>query len=129
MAQFSKGKLLFLVSYSLIFCIRQRISDGVLVAIKVLDLEASDEDIVEIQKEISVLSACDCAHVTRYHSSFIVNMALWIVMDYAGGGSVREILRVVTTIAEPYIVSITKGMLQALIYLHSNNIIHRDIKG
>ena len=36
----------------------------------------------EIQKEISVLSACDSEYITRYHGSFLVDTKLWIVMDY-----------------------------------------------
>lgn len=55
---------------------------GELVAIKVLDLEATDDDLSEIQKEISLLSACDSEYITRYHASILVETKLWIVMDY-----------------------------------------------
>jgi serine/threonine-protein kinase 24/25/MST4 len=55
---------------------------GELVAIKVLDLEASDDDMDEIQKEIAVLSNCESEFITRYHGSYLVGAKLWIVMDY-----------------------------------------------
>ena len=62
---------------------------GELVAIKILDLEASDDDLSEIQKEINVLSTCDSEYITRYHASILVDTKLWIVMDY-GASSQRE---------------------------------------
>ena len=101
---------------------------GQVVAIKVLDLEATDDDLAEIQREISILGACGCQYITRYHCSFMVDMSLWIVMDYAGGGSVRAIMKLIERLDERFIVPICKGILMALSYLHSNNIIHRDIK-
>lgn len=49
---------------------------------KILDLDASDDDLEEIQKEINVLSNCDSEFITRYHGSYIYDTNLWIVMDY-----------------------------------------------
>lgn len=66
---------------------------GEVVAIKVLNLDATDDDMSEIQKEISVLSHCDSEYITRYHGSFLVETQLWIVVDYAGGGSIRMLVR------------------------------------
>jgi len=43
-----------------------------------IDLEASEDDIVEIQQEISVLGTCASPHVTRYYCSFVKGYKLWI---------------------------------------------------
>ncbi|KAI9205431.1 kinase-like domain-containing protein [Polychytrium aggregatum] len=97
------------------------------VAIKVLNLDA-DDDILDVRKEISLLSNCDSEYITRYHGSFLNGTKLWVVMDYAGGGSMRSILKS-GPIEEPYIAVIVREVLQALIYLHKHaHIIHRDIK-
>jgi hypothetical protein len=48
------------------------------VAIKQIDLEDSDDDITEIQQEISHLAQCDSPYVTRYYTSFVVRHKLWI---------------------------------------------------
>jgi len=43
-----------------------------------IDLEASEDDIVEIQQEISVLGTCASPHVTKYYGSFVKGYKLWI---------------------------------------------------
>ncbi|KAL3435483.1 hypothetical protein BDV09DRAFT_185054 [Aspergillus tetrazonus] len=85
-------------------------STGEIVAIKHIDLESSEDDIQEIQQEISVLATCASPYVTRYHASFLRGHKLWIVMEYLGGGSCLDLL------------------LLGLDYLHSEGKIHRDVK-
>jgi len=58
-----------------------------IVAIKELDLEDVDEDITDVQKEITVLSQCDTPYIIKYYASYIVDTKLWIVMEYMSGGS------------------------------------------
>src|SRR5690606_13147914 len=52
---------------------------------------------------------------------------LWVVMEYMGGGALTD---VVTTIdmAEGHIALMLKEVLSGLAFLHSKNVIHRDIK-
>lgn len=57
-----------------------------------IDLESSDDDIQDIQQEISVLSTCDSPFVTRYKASFLRGHKLWIVMEYLGGGSCLDLV-------------------------------------
>jgi len=66
---------------------------GRIVAIKMIDLESTDDDISEIQAEIAHLSACDSEHVTRYYGSFVRGWRLWIVMEYLAGGSCLDLVR------------------------------------
>lgn len=57
-----------------------------------IDLESSEDDIQEIQQEISVLSTCASPFVTRYKASFLRGHKLWIVMEYLGGGSCLDLV-------------------------------------
>lgn len=52
-----------------------------------IDLESTDEDIQDIQSEISILSSCTSPYVTQYKASFLRGHKLWIVMEFLGGGS------------------------------------------
>jgi len=67
-------------------------STGDLVAIKHIDLEGNDDDIREIQQEISLLSTCSSDYVTRYKASFVKGVKLWIVMEFLGGGSCLDLV-------------------------------------
>ena len=57
-----------------------------------IDLDSSDDDIQEIQQEISVLSTCASPFVTQYKTSFLRGHKLWIVMEYLGGGSCLDLV-------------------------------------
>lgn len=61
-----------------------------------IDLDHPDnEDILEIQREVALLSQLrDAANhnITLYHGSWLAGHELWIAMDYASGGSIRTLV-------------------------------------
>ncbi|KAI1819824.1 kinase-like domain-containing protein [Xylaria intraflava] len=102
---------------------------GEVVAIKHIDLESTDDDIQDIQAEISVLSTCASSYVTQYKASFLRGSKLWIVMEYLGGGSCLDLLKPEPCcFSEPHIAIICRELLRGLEYLHAEGKIHRDIK-
>ncbi|KAK2073713.1 hypothetical protein P8C59_007970 [Phyllachora maydis] len=100
---------------------------GETVAIKLIDLESSEDDIQEIQQEISLLSTCASAYVTRYRASFLRGTKLWIVMEYLGGGSCLDLLKP-GNFGEAHVAVVCRELLLGLDYLHREGKIHRDIK-
>ncbi|XP_021667290.2 uncharacterized protein LOC110655329 isoform X4 [Hevea brasiliensis] len=98
------------------------------VAIKVIDLEESEDEIEDIQKEISVLSQCRCPYITEYYGSYLNQTKLWIIMEYMAGGSVADLLQSGPPLDELSIACILRDLLHAVEYLHNEGKIHRDIK-
>jgi len=101
---------------------------GQTVAIKIIDLEASEDEIEDIQREIHVQLSVNSAHVVPVYGSFVLGAKLWIIMEFMSGGSISKLMKP-GPLDEQYIAVILRELLYALDYLHSEGKIHRDIKG
>ncbi|GMP65960.1 hypothetical protein CsSME_00026527 [Camellia sinensis var. sinensis] len=98
------------------------------VAIKVIDLEESEDEIDDIQKEIAVLQQCRSMYITEYYGSYLHQTKLWIIMEYMAGGSVADLIQPGQPLDEMSIACILRDLLHAIEYLHNEGKIHRDIK-
>ncbi|PWZ01611.1 kinase-like protein [Testicularia cyperi] len=106
------------------------IETGAAVALKVVNLDTPDDDVSDIQREIALLSQLretSQKNVVRYWGCWLKGPELWIVMDFAEGGSVRTLMKA-GLITEKYCSVIVRETLVALNYLHKSGVIHRDIK-
>lgn len=113
-------------SFGVVYKAVNRTNDEI-VAIKIIDLEQTDEDILHIQQEIQHLAACQSDYVTKYYASFVDGFKLWIVMELAVG-SCLDVIKHKVQIRQEQVATICKELLNGLAYLHSEGKIHRDIK-
>ncbi|KAH8107474.1 Pkinase-domain-containing protein [Phellopilus nigrolimitatus] len=107
------------------------LATGNVVALKIINLDTADDDVEDIQREVALLAHLrDAVNITKYYGCYLDGPRVWIVMEYAHGGSVRTLMKACATghVAERYIVLITRELLLALAYLHKAGVIHRDIK-
>ncbi|EMG50302.1 hypothetical protein G210_4661 [Candida maltosa Xu316] len=98
------------------------------VAIKQIDLEQDSTDLLEINKEIQIISECRCKQITKYVGSFVKNYKIWVIMEFIDGGSIFELLKPGPIVDEVIISYIMYEILNALNYLHNQGKIHRDLK-
>ncbi|KAI8909664.1 kinase-like domain-containing protein, partial [Gorgonomyces haynaldii] len=97
------------------------------VAIKIIDLDDSQEDLQDIRQEIRTLASLRSPWVTRYYNSFVNEQSLWIVMEYCDGGSCLDVLKT-RVFDEREAGCVLSQALYGLEYLHGLGKIHRDIK-
>ncbi|XP_023644117.1 serine/threonine-protein kinase BLUS1 [Capsella rubella] len=101
-----------------------------IVAVKILDLEKCRNDLETIRKEVHIMNLIDHPNLLRAHCSFIDSSSLWIVMPYMSGGSCFHLMKSVFPdgLEQPIIATLLREVLKALVYLHRQGHIHRDVK-
>uniref|UniRef100_A0A7N0RC61 Protein kinase domain-containing protein n=1 Tax=Kalanchoe fedtschenkoi TaxID=63787 RepID=A0A7N0RC61_KALFE len=100
------------------------------VAVKCLDLDRCNSNLDDIRREAQTMSLIDHPNVVSAHCSFVVGRSLWVVMPFMAEGSCLHLMKIAHPdgIDEPAIASILKETLKALVYLHEQGHIHRDVK-
>uniref|UniRef100_A0A3Q3BH44 non-specific serine/threonine protein kinase n=1 Tax=Kryptolebias marmoratus TaxID=37003 RepID=A0A3Q3BH44_KRYMA len=103
-----------------VVCIARERHTGRQVAVKMMDLRKQQRRELDYQH----------MNVVEMFRSALVEDELWVIMEYLQGGALTHIIavRVLFRLNEEQIATVSEGVLQALTYLHSQGVIHRDIK-
>ncbi|KAF8891037.1 Pkinase-domain-containing protein [Infundibulicybe gibba] len=107
--------------------VAKTLATGKKVAIKEMDLSHQPRKEL-IVNEILVMKESQHPNIVNFLESYLVkNNELWVVMEFMEGGALTDIIEN-NTLEEDQISSICFETCKGLGHLHSQSIIHRDIK-
>eukprot|EP01105_Mastigella_eilhardi_P023610 TRINITY_DN5996_c0_g1_i1.p1 TRINITY_DN5996_c0_g1~~TRINITY_DN5996_c0_g1_i1.p1 ORF type:complete len:1159 (-),score=231.26 TRINITY_DN5996_c0_g1_i1:59-3463(-) len=106
---------------------------GEIFAVKQIELDASNDEraqrlLQSYDQEIQLMKSLNHPNIVKYLGASVEGLTLNIFMEYVGGGSLSSIYSKFGPFSENMVRSYTKQLLCGLKYLHSFNILHRDIK-
>lgn len=108
----------------------KRLNDEVYVVLKqinLVDLTKTEKEMA--MNEVEVFSRLKHPNVISYHSSFVRGEILYIEMEYADEGNLAQVINESTEhLPERYVLNVFEQMTSAISYMHSESILHRDLK-
>ncbi|XP_031500830.1 MAP3K epsilon protein kinase 1-like [Nymphaea colorata] len=108
------------------------LENGNYVAIKQVSLEnIPQEDLNIIMQEIDLLKNLNHKNIVKYLGSFKTKTHLYIILEYVENGSLASIVKPnkFGPFPESLVAVYIAQVLEGLVYLHEQGVIHRDIKG
>ena len=82
-----------------------------------------------LRAEVDLLKELHHPNCVRFLGIDRKGFVMYIMMEYVYGGNVQEIIRNFGALSDDTAMKFTQQIVEGLQYLHSKNIIHRDIKG
>ncbi|CAI0378076.1 unnamed protein product [Linum tenue] len=108
------------------------LENGDFVAIKQVSLEnIAQEDLNIIMQEIDLLKNLNHKNIVKYLGSLKTKSHLHIILEYVENGSLANIIKPnkFGPFPESLVTVYIAQVLEGLVYLHEQGVIHRDIKG
>ncbi|KAJ4144869.1 hypothetical protein LMH87_003737 [Akanthomyces muscarius] len=116
------------------------LASGRLVAVKIIDIEESDtvnpkladtySDLIKEINALQRLSDSGARNINHVIEALPVGQSMWMVTEYCAGGSVATLMRPTAPggLQEKWIIPILREVAEAIHWVHSQGIIHRDLK-
>lgn len=99
-----------------------------LAALKQVALE-EEEDLETFMIEIDILAECKHKNVVELLEAYHYDGKLWMYLEYCDGGAMDSVMAdLYRPLTEPQIAYVCKYLVEALAYIHSHKVIHRDLK-
>ncbi|EAW12552.1 STE11 family mitogen-activated protein kinase kinase kinase [Aspergillus clavatus NRRL 1] len=133
-----KGSLIGEGSFGSVFLALHAVT-GELMAVKQVEIPSATKGtefdtrknsmVTALKHEIELLQGLHHPNIVQYLGTSADDQYLNIFLEYVPGGSIATMLKQYNTFQEPLIKNFVRQILTGLSYLHSRDIIHRDIKG
>uniref|UniRef100_A0A0E0GU68 mitogen-activated protein kinase kinase kinase n=1 Tax=Oryza nivara TaxID=4536 RepID=A0A0E0GU68_ORYNI len=131
--QWQKGKLIGSGTFGCVYEAANR-HTGALCAMKEVNIIPDDaksaESLKQLEQEIKFLSQFKHENIVQYYGSEYIEDRFYIYLEYVHPGSINKYVNQhCGAMTESVIRSFTRHILKGLSFLHSQKIMHRDIKG
>lgn len=125
-----KGELIGRGSFGAVY-LALNVTTGEMLAVKqvvVSKTPSNLEGINALYKEVETMKDLDHENIVQYLGFEGQGRTYSLFLEYVGGGSIASCLKFYGGFEEPLIRYICRQVLRGLEYLHSNGILHRDLK-
>ncbi|XP_076854447.1 mitogen-activated protein kinase kinase kinase 19 isoform X2 [Brachyhypopomus gauderio] len=128
----TKGEVLGRGAYGTVYC--GLTSQGQLIAVKQVTLDVSNSESIEkeydrLEREVDLLKNLNHPNIVGFLGTNLSKNIISIFMEFIPGGSIASVLNRFGPLPEKVFVLYTTQILEGIAYLHSNRVIHRDLKG
>ena len=116
-------------SYATVYKAHHKVNGGDY-AVKVISRQRIGSEKLQrnLEQEISIMKEITNENVVRLYGTFTSKNNIYLVLEYCGGGDLQLFIRKHKRLEEIVALKFLIQMARGLKFLHSKNVIHRDIK-
>lgn len=124
-----KGKIIGTGGSSTVYQATIQHNDEIVAAKEIQIDGLTKEQVLAIEAEVNTIKSLEHKHIVNYLGTQLRDHFFYIFLEFADRGSLRQYYRRHGKLSEGQAAGCTKQLLLGLLYLHGNDIAHRDIKG